>query len=267
MRGEQHNQRSKPYTSQAGRRSLTAAPFGGITEKQVMRILVLLLVLLCGSVFTQEAAHAQTSIRGRTLSIFDSTAVMGTDVLLVRGDSILSGTSSDVEGAFTLDAVPSGDYLLRARNLGFEPTDTPVSVSGTRPLRVDLYVGRIIPDDELMFGAAEARRDIAAGKVELLEFAMIDMTHFYVPDSCYEQVRGLFDERIAEIDRLYGYAMRDITEEYRDRDWFVVRASVEKYNEEVWRHLNARNGEGWAERIRAEALEAKREAIIEGCPY
>ena len=231
-----------------------------------MRFIFVLLIVLCSPALAQDVERGTGSIRGHTLSIFDSTAVMGTEVLLVRGDSILSGTTSDAEGDFELEAIPPGDYVLRASNLFFETTEMPVSVSVGYRLRTDLYVGRVIPDDELLFGAAEARRDIASGKVELLEFAMIDMTHFYVPDSCYERVRALYDERIAELDSTYGYAMHDITEEYRDQDWFVVRASVKRYNAEVWRHLDERNGEGWGERIREEAYEAKREAIREGCP-
>ena len=203
-------------------------------------------------------------VRGRTLSVFDSTATVGTLVHIVRADSVLDAVGADRDGRFALGPVQDGSYVLRVSHVGFETTETPVTVAGS-PVTLDVYVGRIVPEDELLFGAADAHRDIQSGRVKLLEFSVVDMTHFYVPDSCYSAVRSLYDEKTTAIERSYGFSTVDVTDEYEQEDWFLVAASVDRYNKEVTEHLSLRNGAGWIDRISDDFNDARWSAAAEGC--
>lgn len=218
--------------------------------------------MLTGAVSAQES---QGIVRGRTWVVHDSTVAIQIRLSLVQADSVWARTDSGLEGRFEFGPVPLGRYTIRAESLFFQTTDTPITVTGSADA-LKVYVGRIIPDDELLFGTAEARRDVEAGQVTLLDLGIVTTLNFYVPDSCESSVGSLYDERVVEIEREYGFSRRDVSDEYENEDYYVAWASVDRYNEEVMAHLTRRNRTGWPGRMEKDVHRAQSTAVRDGCP-
>ncbi|MGV3504534.1 MAG: TonB-dependent receptor [Adhaeribacter sp.] len=79
------------------------------------------LLLLCGPVLGQELSQ---TVRG-TLTDADSRAPLIGATVTVLGSSPLKGTTTDRNGAFRLDQVPTGRITLQLSYLGYEPKAIP----------------------------------------------------------------------------------------------------------------------------------------------
>ncbi|WP_229733877.1 outer membrane beta-barrel protein [Pontibacter amylolyticus] len=90
-----------------------------------MRKLFSLLIMLIG--FSQ--VYAQT-VSGTVQSATDKSGLPGASVVMKRAasDAILT-TSTDVQGAFRFERVPSGNYTLEVRYLGYDLLSRPVQVA------------------------------------------------------------------------------------------------------------------------------------------
>ncbi|HUP89204.1 MAG TPA: TonB-dependent receptor [Longimicrobiales bacterium] len=97
---------------------------------QKLGIALLLLILAAGS------ARAQTSVRGRVMTPAGD-AVNSATVMLLHSGVAVRATESDSTGAFELDDVASGEYMLRVQRIGFAPTDRAISVRRT-PVALDV---------------------------------------------------------------------------------------------------------------------------------
>ncbi len=172
-----------------------------------------------------------------------------------------------MEGRFEFEDIAPGSYVLRAQHFAFEETLSPYTHPQKIPV-ANVWIGRAVTSDEIPFGAADARRDLSDGHVYLLKFATIDLTHYYVPSACFEQVDYLFKAAIVDIERSFGYGRRDITDQYRAVGirWRAIRAGVDQYNAEIERHLVQRNGASWRDELDRSCAIAKRDAIRRGCP-
>ena len=89
-----------------------------------MRTTILFLFLMVLGCTAQAQEFTQT-IRG-TVKDHDSQAPLeGTTVTLFRGDSLITGAFSDVEGKFKITGVVAGRYTLRTAYVGYEPATIP----------------------------------------------------------------------------------------------------------------------------------------------
>jgi hypothetical protein len=79
---------------------------------------LVLIFLLCTTIFLR----AQTfSISGKLMDENNQPAI-GSSVILLKSDSVfLKGTTSDVDGLFTLENISPSNYILKILNLGYKP--------------------------------------------------------------------------------------------------------------------------------------------------
>ena len=97
---------------------------------------ILLAFLLIGVSVT---AKAQSNVSGKIIDESNNQGIPFVNVGLFRvADSVfVSGAASDDKGAFTLQAVPNGEMLLKISAIGFESFSMPVTVKG------DMNVGTL----------------------------------------------------------------------------------------------------------------------------
>ena len=118
--------------------------FSGRTWKtlQLLGIPYLLtLIFLSGGACAQDASTG--ALRG-TVADAQGAAVSAADVLAVRVETgIRYHALTDVDGSFTLDLLPPGEYIARAEAAGMSPQDSPrvrVEVGGATELTFKLAV-------------------------------------------------------------------------------------------------------------------------------
>ena len=84
--------------------------------------IVIVLVFLVGHIF------AQNSIVGRISDLRDSTALIGATVYI---NDLKRGAVTDMEGAYILDNLPSGNFLVEFKYAGYETQVRVVTTAGT----------------------------------------------------------------------------------------------------------------------------------------
>ncbi|MDF2453239.1 MAG: hypothetical protein K0S26_2743 [Bacteroidota bacterium] len=89
-----------------------------IVHLKLMSRFLVLIFLLCTTIFLR----AQTfSISGKLMDENNQPAI-GSSVILLKSDSVfLKGTTSDVDGLFTLENISPSNYILKILNLGYKP--------------------------------------------------------------------------------------------------------------------------------------------------
>lgn len=225
-------------------------------------------VLFCLLAFVASAGaqdHEHGVLLGRVFSVYDTSAVGDVEFSLRDGRTVWEGDVR-ADGTIVIGRIPEGDYVFNVREPFGRWVEAPVTIARGYPARVDMYIRANPPDHDLLFGEAEAERDLAAGVVNYIEFSMIDMTHFYVPSECYDVVRTLYDVRMDSLRHAHGFSYRDVTEEYFGEDEVLVRSSVRQYNQRVHRYLVARNGEEWPDQFESASRAIKQRAVRDGCP-
>lgn len=101
------------------------------------RHIPLLLVLLCAA----QLLSART-IQGTVLASNDSTAVAGATCRLLADGKLLSGASTDVNGAFLIETHAKSALNLEISMTGFSPTDVIIK-AGAKNLDIGVvYIDR-----------------------------------------------------------------------------------------------------------------------------
>ncbi len=85
----------------------------------------LLFSLLCTTALT-GAAYSQGTVSGTITDARSGESLPGATVLISELDR---GTSTDIEGQFTLSNIPAGDYVLRITYVGYETLRPEISIS------------------------------------------------------------------------------------------------------------------------------------------
>ena len=107
-----------------------------------------------------SAAFAQGRIQGTVTDANSGEPLPGANIILV--ESPTRGTSSGVDGSFTIPSVPAGSYTVRATYLGYKSAESRVTVSGS-PVTVNLAMteGEVSLEDFVVTGyGVEIRREV-----------------------------------------------------------------------------------------------------------
>lgn len=89
-----------------------------------MKSILTTLIILCASlVYSQENQPSQT-IRGTIVDQLTEAPLIGANVIVVDSDPFI-GSSTDIDGKFRLENVPTGRQTIRVSYLGYEPREMP----------------------------------------------------------------------------------------------------------------------------------------------
>ena len=136
-----------------------------------------LLVVLVAAGFA-PLAFGQGTITGTVIDDATGDPIPGVNVIIVE---LNQGAATDVDGAYTIEAVPAGEYTLQARFIGYRTREERVDVSDGEAVTVDFEMGEdALQLDELVVtgagGPVEKRKlgnSIASIDAEALQSAPI----------------------------------------------------------------------------------------------
>lgn len=116
-------------------------------------------------------AHAQGDrgvVTGRVISAADSSSMPGV-VVSLEGTTLR--TVTDAAGFYLLSPVLPGRYVLVARQIGFAPTRTPVTVAPGDTVRIDIRIARnaLLLQDIVVTAAPAGRANSELGTASVIE--------------------------------------------------------------------------------------------------
>ncbi len=94
---------------------------------------LLLCLLYVPAVWAQNA-----SVTGVVTDKNDGFPLPGTNVVLMQGNTMITGAATDVDGRYTIADVAAGTYTLRARFVGYQEFETEVSLTAGQRRTLDV---------------------------------------------------------------------------------------------------------------------------------
>lgn len=160
-----------------------------------------------------------TKIIGRVTDIQTGEALVGANVVLLN---TAYGAATDLEGSYSIQNVPTGQYILRTSYIGFEKKEIQITVIGGKVLNVDMqlrYSGSI--DLEEVKVTAQAKGQMAAINEQLSSNEIKNVVS-------KSRIQELPDANAAEsVGRLPGVS---ILREGGEGNKVVIRGLSPKYN-------------------------------------
>ena len=89
-----------------------------------MKTLLTSLILLCAFVSVSQENQPTQTVRGIIVDQQSESPLIGANVVVMGSDPFL-GASTDLDGNFRLENVPTGRQTLRITYLGYEPREMP----------------------------------------------------------------------------------------------------------------------------------------------
>ncbi|MBQ0016179.1 MAG: TonB-dependent receptor, partial [Bacteroidales bacterium] len=134
-------------------------------------------LLLCMGV-----VKGQATVRGVLFDSSNGEAIPFANVTLVAQDSTLQsrrtyGAATDLGGVFVISKVPTGNYTIRVRYVGYEEIVSPVSVAGSQTLKLKLNMNRsatLLHTVEIRDSRAEERKMQTSVSVEKITARQIE---------------------------------------------------------------------------------------------
>src|SRR5690625_2589807 len=163
---------------------------------------------------TTTAAWAQTGVIRGTVVDVGGGVLPGANVM-VQGTSI--GAASDVDGEFTIRAVPAGPQVLVASYVGYQRVEVPVDVVAGETVTVEIAMSwEGLVGDEVVI-TAQARGQTQAINEQLASRSIVNVVSS-------DRIRELPDESAAAaVSRLPGVSLQN-------GDQIVVRGIEAKFN-------------------------------------
>lgn len=97
-----------------------------------MKIKTILLLLACIFLTFPLATAQQANIRGMIIDEKEKTPIEYATIALLKQDStLITGTTSDQHGEFTIRQVAEGSYILSVSFMGYQKYCTPVQMKDT----------------------------------------------------------------------------------------------------------------------------------------
>ncbi len=199
---------------------------------RMAKILYAIVFLSLCLTFATHHLHAQSNssdynkISGFVISEKDSEFCIPAKVEILE---LHRESYPDINGKFIFNNLPSGSYTLRVSSLAMDTIIVP-SITIPRcdnPLIIMLRWNDICHD-----AAAQARKDLASGKVYLMSGGL--------------KFVSSFDQKINVLRDKYGF-------QSYDTGCVIIGDCNEQYNAIVMIYLNLRNGKGWIDRFNREA--------------
>jgi hypothetical protein len=128
---------------------------------------VLKVVVLLGAVLAWRPAGVEAqSVSGRLLDAESGRPIPTAAIALLRGDTVVASTTSNLEGVFVLNAPRPGSYRIRAEHIAYQPsTGESMAIGENERLILDLRmsVAAIALEAVTVVAAPERRRGELGG--------------------------------------------------------------------------------------------------------
>ena len=246
-------------------------------SRNKLLIFSLAIVLIPISVLSQKGDSLAT-ITGTVEVVKDSTdlffsppnvienyphALPSTNITLMRSDStfVTGATSGYKRGQYKIKNIKPGNYIIKAMYVGYGSKSEAIQLTAGQNLKKDIELGHIFETQKLPFGAAEARKDIQNGVVEIRTYPTVGCCFM-----CDEEIIKKKEDIAKELRKRYGFTRRSI-EEIFDQEYDSIseklRQAIIRYNTVVKQHLAEINGADWQKRYRKELRQAEKRLIQE----
>lgn len=130
------------------------------------------MLLVCG-----DASAQQAGLRGLVTGASDGAPLQGVHVVLTQNGAVL-GAVTNVDGAYLINSIPPGSYVLRASFIGFDTYTDTLSLAPGESSRLDIAlrgeqmeVGEIVVESRRTAGAARVtagRQQVSPEDIDLI---------------------------------------------------------------------------------------------------
>jgi len=191
-----------------------------------------IVILLFSVLYFSFNTNAQTILEGRVISSFTGNPVPFAIARVMFDNSLVTGTTANEEGCFKIEINDNIDsFQLVLACFGYEQTIVPIVISELDTMNNDFIIGRIFTEEEYLFTAKDAARDIENGVVQIYMYGLPAVP----PDVMSEIIKKNGLEY--KIKYLGCRINQNIIE------------SVKQYNAYVYKYLKEQYGEKWNEGI------------------
>ena len=144
-----------------------------------MKVLHFLCMLLVAMHFT---AHAQDgTIKGRVLDKQSETSLIGVSIELLNAKTP-TGTTTDINGYFTLENVPLGRHSIRISYIGYETTEIPdIVVTSGKDAIVNVSLLESFTELDVVVLSSETKKDRTVNKLATIsarQFSLEEVNRF-----------------------------------------------------------------------------------------
>jgi iron complex outermembrane receptor protein len=101
-------------------------------------------LLLLAAVVISFTAYAQNSIEGIVKSKSENEVLVGANVVL---SPTAKGSTTDINGTFTIDNIPNGQYRLKVSYVGFKTKERSITLTGNESFSFYLEKDKVIGEE------------------------------------------------------------------------------------------------------------------------
>jgi len=178
-------------------------------------------------------ANAQTVIEGRTVANLGRKPLPFTIVMVKINNELITGTEADENGYFKIkieENIERFDLVLT--QIVYEQTVIPIAVSELDTMNKDFIVGKVFKEEEYLFTAKDAKKDIENGVIQLYFYGFPLIS----PDTMLKIIEK------NGLEYTIKYLGCDINQN--------IVESVEQYNAYVEQYLAERYGVDWEKGVK-----------------
>jgi TonB-dependent receptor len=156
-------------------------------------------ILLIFFLINSASANTRGKIIGKITDKKTGEALVGANVQL---EKTAIGTSTDIEGNYTISSVPPGDYTIRVTYIGYKKETRPVSVKPGKTLTIDFQLILGMIEGETVVITAQAEGQVAAINQQLRSNTITNVVSA-------ERIKEIPDANAAEsVGRLPGVSIK-----------------------------------------------------------
>ncbi|MFU8860575.1 MAG: TonB-dependent receptor [Cyclonatronaceae bacterium] len=208
-----------------------------------MKFLYIAIAFLSMTIIPELATAQSGTLQGR-ISDDNGLPMPGASVFLAERPS--SGTSTDVNGRFTLVGIPPGSYTVQVTYIGYSTLRIPVTIqAGTNePVEAELVESAVVGDDVVLIG------DALRGQARALNQQRNNMNITNVVSA--DQVGRFPDENVGDaLKRIPGITMQGDQGEARD---IIIRGMAPQLNSVMLNGERIPSAEGDNRRVQLDLI-------------
>jgi len=164
---------------------------------RILHILPCSVALIAGAL---DTAAGQAVVKGRVLADSTRLPLQGAEVLIPELDRT---AVTDAAGAFRLDRLPLGTYMLRVRRIGFRPGDVRLTIDAADSVLLEISLPASVLELEPLLAVGKIRNDSRLDEIYRRHLALNSrlLTPQLLRKSHHRTLASLLEEQGVQIRR------------------------------------------------------------------